>query len=231
MKHKNLKDNKDISTLNINPRVTYFPVFLNLKGKNVLVIGGGRVSERKVLSLLRSGANVTVISPQITKRLEKERSLGNLKHISREYKKGDSQRAFLTIAATDSIVTNRNVSKDAPCLINVVDSPSLCNFIVPSIIRRGSLTIAISTNGISPALSKSIRKELERFYTRDFSKYLRLLEKIRKRAIREIKDIRKRRQLLKGIAEERIVRTLREKGIKEVKNDLAQSIKKFKIIL
>jgi precorrin-2 dehydrogenase/sirohydrochlorin ferrochelatase len=227
----NFKDNKDMSTLNLNRRVIYFPVFLNLKGKDVLVVGGGKVAERKVLSLLRSGANITVISPQITKRLEKERSLGRLKHISREYKSGDSQGAFLTIAATDSSDVNTSVSEDANCLINVVDSPSLCNFIFPSIIRRGNLTIAISTNGISPALSRSIRKELERFYTPEFSKYLRLLEKIRKRAIREIKDKRKRRQLLKNIAGEDMVRTLREKGIKEVVNVLSQSLKKFKIFL
>ncbi|MGQ9569304.1 MAG: precorrin-2 dehydrogenase/sirohydrochlorin ferrochelatase family protein [Thermodesulfovibrionales bacterium] len=206
-----------------------YPAFLNLQDKHVLIVGGGRVAERKVLSLLKSGANVTVISPQITKRLEREVKRGKIRHIPRIYKNGDIQNAFLTIAATDSTEINKKVSQNAPFLINVVDSPSLCNFIVPSIIRRGHLTIAISTNGISPALSKTIRKELQKLYPSEFSKYLRLLEKIRKKAMEGIKDRGKRTKLLKSIAEEDVVKTLRTKGLKEAENKIFQSMKKFKL--
>ncbi|MGB9716270.1 MAG: precorrin-2 dehydrogenase/sirohydrochlorin ferrochelatase family protein [Thermodesulfovibrionales bacterium] len=202
-------------------RKTYYPVFLNLEGKNIIVVGGGRVAERKVLSLIKTGADITVISPQITRRLEREVIKGKIKHVPREYnKKSDIKNAFLTIAATDSKEINRKVSQDACCLINVVDSPHLCNFIVPSIVKRGHLTIAVSTNGISPALSKTIRKELQRFYKPAFSGYLRLLEKIRKNAIEKIKDRRKRSRLLKSIASERIIKTLRKKGLKEVRKTL-----------
>jgi precorrin-2 dehydrogenase/sirohydrochlorin ferrochelatase len=192
-------------------RHDYYPAFLNLKGKKVIVIGGGKVAERKTLALLKIGADVTIISPEITKRIDKEKLKGRIKHVSRQYKKGDSKKAFLIIAATDSYKINKKVSQDAPCLVNVVDSPSLCNFIVPSVIRRGPLTIAISTSGISPALSKSIRRELDRLYTPEFAKYLKLLEKIRGRAMKEIPVKKKRTEFLKSLASEKMIKILRNK--------------------
>ncbi len=144
-----------------------------------------RVAERKILALLKTGADVTVISPEITKRIAGEKLKGRIKHISRQYRKGDVKNTFLVIAATDSQEINKKVSEDAPCLVNVVDTPSLCNFIVPSVMQRGPLTIAVSTSGISPALSKSIRQELERLYGPEFAEYLQLVEKIRKKAMKK----------------------------------------------
>ena len=193
----------------------YYPVFLNLKGKKCVVVGGGRVAERKVLSLLESGADITVISPELTKRLRKESvkslkrakaSKGNLRHISREYKKGDIRNAFLAIAATDSMETNKKVSADAPNLINVVDAPSLCNFIAPSVVRRGPLTIAISTSGVSPSIAKAIRKELEKLYGPKFGRRLDSIKKIRTKALSEIKDKKKRERFLKKLGAEAIKR-------------------------
>lgn len=188
-----------------------YPVFLNLRGKGCIVVGGGRVAERKVLSLLKTGADITVISPELTKRLRKESvkrlnrakgSGGNLRHISREYKKGDLKNAFLVIAATDSNKTNKKVSEDAPHLINVVDMPSLCNFISPSLVKRGPLTIAISTSGVSPSTAKAVRKELEKLYSAEFGKHLASLKKIRAKAMAEIKDKKKRERFLKSLAAE-----------------------------
>ena len=147
----------------------YYPVFLNLKGKRTVVIGGGKVAERKILTLLKADADITVVSPEITKKIEGEKLKGGIKHVCRQYRKSDLKNAFLVIAATDSQIMNEQVSKDAPCLLNVVDTPHLCNFIVPSVMKRGPLTIAISTSGISPALLKLIRKELEKMYGLEFS--------------------------------------------------------------
>jgi precorrin-2 dehydrogenase/sirohydrochlorin ferrochelatase len=200
----------------LTPQV-YYPTFLNLKGKKVIVIGGGKVAERKAFALLKTGANVTIISPGITKRIEKEKLKGRIKHIPRQYRKGDTKKAFLIIAATDSQEINKKVSEEALCLVNVVDSPSLCNFIVPSVIQRGHLTIAVSTSGISPALSKSIRKELEKLYGPEFADYLRLLERIREKAMKEIYDKKKRAKFLKSLASEEMIKVLREKGVKELK--------------
>jgi precorrin-2 dehydrogenase/sirohydrochlorin ferrochelatase len=209
-------NHKAAPTLSPLYRGGYYPAFLNLKGKKVIVIGGGKVAERKAFALLRIGADMTIISPEITKRIDEEKLKGRIKHVSRQYKKGDSKKAFLIIAATDSYEINKKIAQDAPCLLNVVDSPSLCNFIVPSVIRRGPLTIAISTSGISPALSKSIRRELEMLYNPEFAKYLKLLKKIRERVMKEIPDKKKRTEFLKNLASEKMIKMLRNKGLKEV---------------
>ncbi len=189
----------------------YYPVFLHLSGRPCVVVGGGKVAERKALSLLKSGASVTIISPGLTKRLKKEASAGNIRHISRRYQNGDLKKAFLTIAATDSIEINKKVSEDAPHLVNVVDVPSLCNFIVPSVVRRGPLTIAISTSGASPSTAKTIRKELEKLYGPAFGKHLNSLRKKRAKAMEEIKDKKERERFLKSLATEEIIRKLRKK--------------------
>ncbi|MDI6890555.1 MAG: bifunctional precorrin-2 dehydrogenase/sirohydrochlorin ferrochelatase [Thermodesulfovibrionales bacterium] len=194
----------------------YYPAFLNLKGKRAVVIGGGKVAERKVLTLLKAGADITVISPELTKRIERGKLKGMIKHIPRQYRKGDLKNAFLVIAATDSRDINKKVSKDASCLVNVVDSPSLCNFIVPSVIKRGPLTIAVSTSGISPALSKSIRMELQKLYGPEFVDYVKSLGKIRQRAMKEIRYKKKRAEFLKGLASEGMIKMLRQKGFKEI---------------
>jgi len=211
----------------IEPKV-YYPIFLNLKNKSVVIIGGGKVAERKVLTLLKTGADLTVISPELTKKIEREKLKGRIKHIHRQYRKGDLKNAFLVIAATDSPDVNEQVSKDAPCLVNVVDTPHLCNFIVPSVIKRNPLTIAVSTSGISPALSRSIRKELEKMYGSEFSEYLKSLRRIRTEAMRVIKDKRKRGEFLKAIASEKIIEMLRGTGFKEAQRLAEDLLRKAK---
>jgi precorrin-2 dehydrogenase/sirohydrochlorin ferrochelatase len=229
MQRKNLPNSshRATPTLTLPPRGGegeshryYYPAFLNLKGKKTVVVGGGKIAERKILALLKAGADVTVISPEITKRIAGEKLKGRIKHISRQYGRGDSRKAFLVIAATSSQEINRRVSEDATCLVNVVDTPSLCNFIVPSVLQRGPLTIAVSTGGISPALSKSIRMELEKLYMPELAEYLRLLEKIRKRSMRDIRDKKKRSEFLKRLASAKMIKMLRQKGFREVEKVL-----------
>ncbi len=167
------------------------------------------------MPLLASGAKVTVISPEITSLLEKQREKGMLRHIGRNYRAGDIRSAFLVIVATDSMNINRRVVSDAESqgvLLNVVDNPSLCSFIVPSVLRRRHLTIAVSTGGVSPAMARTIRKGLEQLYGPEFSKYLRFLRDIRKSVMGEIQDRRKRGLLLKQLASDEILRTLANKG-------------------
>jgi precorrin-2 dehydrogenase/sirohydrochlorin ferrochelatase len=104
--------------------------------------------------------------------------------------------------------------------VNVVDTPSLCNFIVPSVLQRGHLTIAVSTGGISPALSKSIRMELEKLYGPEFAGHLGLLKKVRKKAMKGMQDKKRRSEFLKSLASGEMIKTLREKGVKEVEKFL-----------
>lgn len=187
----------------------YYPAYLNLAGKRVVVAGGGKVAERKVLSLLRAGADVTVISPDLTPRLLKEKERKHIRHLARPYRSGDLKNCFLVIAATDSPSVNTLVAQEAPGLVNVVDVPAECNFIVPSVITRGPLTIAISTSGISPALSKTIRKELEELYGHEFAAYLLSLKKVRAEALKRIPDKKERERFLKSLASREAVKALR----------------------
>jgi len=180
--------------------ISYYPILLNLQGKKCIVVGGGKVAERKALSLLKSGAKITVISPECTVRLKKENLTGRIKYISRRYKNGDLKNAFLVIAATDAGETNRKISEDAPYLVNVVDMPLLCNFIVPSVVRRGPLTIAVSTSGVSPSLARTIKKELEGLYGREFEKHLNYIKKIRVRSLAGIKNNKERIKFLRGLS-------------------------------
>ncbi len=209
------KDSSAHSLKPVNP--LYYPVYLDLTGKKVVVVGGGRVAERKILGLLKAGADINVISPHITKRLEGKKKKGKIRHACRNYKKGDLKSAFLVIAATNSLRINEQVSHDAPGLVNVVDMPDLCNFIVPSLVKRGPLRVAISTSGISPAFSRSVRKEIEKFYGPEFSHFLKSLRMIRKKALHEIRDKKKREEILKSIASEKIIEMLRVKGLKKTK--------------
>ena len=194
---------------------TYYPAFIDLENKKTVVVGGGKVAERKILGLLDADAKVTVVSPVITKRIEREKQKVRLRHICRRYRKSDLKEAFLVIAATDDRDLNERVSREAPCLVNVVDVPKLCNFIVPSTMQRGPLTIAVSTGGVSPALARSLKKELEKIYGCEFSGYLKALQKIRAQAMTTIKDGKKRAGFLKAVASENMLKLLKEKGCSE----------------
>ncbi len=209
--------------------IVYYPAFINLCGKNCVVVGGGRIAERKVLSLIRSGAKVKVISPVITDTLEKYKNKKQIEHIKRNYKKGDLKDAFLVIAATSDEVTNKKVSDEADCLVNVVDMPEMANFIVPSVINRGMMTIAVSTSGASPAAAKTVRKELEMLYNKDFGKFLVFLKKLRAKALKEIPDKEIREQFLKSLASKQVINTLRKKGFEKAKEMITNNIRGIKI--
>ncbi len=205
----------------MSPR--YYPAFIDLKGKPCVVVGGGKVAERKVLSLLRSGAAVRIVSPEITGALQKQKDKGRIEHIKREYRKGDLKGAFLAIAATPDYRVNTKVSRDAPCLVNVVDKPELANFIVPSFISRGRLAIAVSTSGASPAVAKAIKKELESMYGGSFGPFLDFLKKLRKKASLEITDEQIRGAFLKSVASEEVLAVLRSRGPEEAEKSVVES--------
>ena len=144
--------------------MTYYPIFLDLRGRPRLVVGGGAIATRKVEGLLQAAASVTVISPEITEVIRNYADAGELRHIKRPYRRGDLGGYFLAYAATGVAEVDALMAAEASMagvLLNVVDRPVLCDFITPAVIRRGDISIAISTNGRCPGFAKRVRRELE----------------------------------------------------------------------
>jgi precorrin-2 dehydrogenase/sirohydrochlorin ferrochelatase len=142
----------------------YFPVFLDLRGRRCLVVGGGAIGERKARDLLECGAHVTVVSPAVTSGLGSLVAAGLVRHRARKFLRSDVRDCALVIAATGSARVDDVVAAEArrrQALVNVVDRPAHCDFIVPSVLRRGELQIAVSTGGRSPALAREVRRRLE----------------------------------------------------------------------
>lgn len=147
------------------------------------MVGGGVVAQRKIETLLEYGAAIHMISRELTTALRKYVEDGKIKHLAREFTEDSLKGAFLVIAATDDPILNHHVSEDAKrrgLLINAVDQPSDCNFIVPSILRRGDFLISVSTSGKSPALSKKVREELEKGFGSEYGYFLILMGHLRK---------------------------------------------------
>lgn len=164
----------------------YYPIYLDIRNKHCVVIGGGSVSERKVLSLLDAGAKVTVVSPEVTSVLDRLASAGTIVVENRPYRDGDLDGAFLAYAATghrdvnDLVVTEARKKR---ALLNVVDEPGLCDFIVPAVVERGRLSIAISTGGASPAFAKMLRKEMEERYGDEYAIFLEIMAEVRQKLL------------------------------------------------
>jgi precorrin-2 dehydrogenase/sirohydrochlorin ferrochelatase len=142
----------------------YYPVNLNIRDKLCVVIGGGRVAERKVKNLLRYGARVRVVSPDLTDRLSKWVSQGNMDYTRSEYRANHLKGAFLVFAATSDRKVNAEIARNAAkrrLLVNVADSPTESTFILPAVVRKREISIAVSTNGLSPAKSVRIRDRIK----------------------------------------------------------------------
>jgi siroheme synthase-like protein len=173
--------------------VKSYPINLvRLKERRCIVVGGGEIARRKVESLLEAGAQqVVVISPRLSDGLAPLRRQGRIRHLSRAYRSGDLEGAFLVIATTDDPAVNRAVWQEAEArgmLVNVADDPDHCNFIVPSTLRRGDLVIGVSTGGQSPALAASLRRELERAFGPEYAAFLELAGGLRDRVTRELPE-------------------------------------------
>jgi len=182
-----------------------YPIFLDIKDRKCVVIGGGSVAVRKCKTLLKAGAKVVVISPDLSKEMKTLKDNGQVVHINRKYMRGDLEDAFMVIAATDNGEINRQVAEDANAkgiLVNVVDNPSLCNFILPAIFRRDPLTIAISTGGASPAFAREIKEELKKLYGPEVARQLKRIKKQREKILKEVKSRKEREKLLRQLVRE-----------------------------
>jgi len=166
----------------------YYPVSLNISGRKCVVVGGGQVALRKAKALLEHGADVEVISPDLCPELVQLAGSGEIRVLAREYQPGDLKKAFVAIAATDDTEVNQRVVTEArkdAVLVNVVDDAENSDFIVPSYLRRGEVTIAVSTSGRSPALARKIRTRLEKELGDEYASLIHLIGEVRAEVKRE----------------------------------------------
>jgi siroheme synthase-like protein len=199
---------------------------LNIEGKKCVVVGGGEVAERKVNALLECGASTTVISPHISEGLRQLTEKAVIQVFLRDYQYGDLEGARIAIAATDDPVVNANVAQEGQergVLTNVVDYPQYSEFFVPSLLRQGDVSIAISTGGKSPALSRKIRTKLEQSFTPEYASLALLLSDVRH-------NLRKRGAQIGSdtwqecLDLDLLLRMLRERKFEEVKERLISTL-------
>lgn len=203
--------------------VKYYPVMIDISNKSCVVIGGGKVAERKVLSLLRHDAKVTVISPNITEKLKELQGKDKIKWMKRAYQWGDLHGYYLVYIATDNKKINERCLEEAReenVLVNVVDQPAKCNFIVPASIRRGDLHITVSTNGKSPMLSKKIREDLEETFGEEYVEYIKALGDLRKIVLKEIDDVEIRKKVFQQCIYSDLLKQYKSGEIKDIKKAL-----------
>ena len=167
-------------------RMRYYPICLDIQNRNCLVVGGGSVGTRKVITLLNCGATVTVVSPAASEHLQELANNGSIILKNRTFRFSDLAGMFLVCSATDNQELNRQIhakAEDLGLLCNVADRPEVCNFILPSIVNRGDLIIAISTSGQSPALAKKLRQDLQKVFGNEYAEFLKLMGAVRKKLL------------------------------------------------
>lgn len=193
--------------------MAYFPICLDLAGRRCTVIGGGRVADRKIRALLDCGGDVTVISPELTPDLRGLAREGKIVWRARCYEDGDLAGAFLVIAATDDRATQEEVRREAEersILLNVADVPELCNFILPATVRRGDLTVAVSTGGGSPALARRLRRELESRFGPEYETLVDIMAALRPFVLAAGGDCAANRELFSRLLHDDILAWIRD---------------------
>lgn len=160
-----------------------YPIFLETKGRPVLVIGGGNVGAEKVRGLLNGEADITLVSPALIAELQEHKDAGRIKHIERAYRESDLDGGWdFVMVATDDGAVNAEVAaagKKRRILVNAADDPANCDFILPAVVRKGKITLAASTSGASPALARRLREELDAYLTEDMPALADLLAEVR----------------------------------------------------
>ena len=191
--------------------VSYYPIYLQLNDQPCVVIGGGQIAEGKVDGLLAANARVTLISPELTERLHAHVDNEEIIHIPRCYLPGDLGGAFMVICATGQADINHQVWLEATTnkqLVNVVDDTPRCNFIAPSILRQGDLTIAISTGGKAPALAVRLKERLRDEIGPQYAQFLKLAGKLRKPLAQHIPNFETRKALWYQLVDSNVLELL-----------------------
>jgi siroheme synthase-like protein len=192
--------------------VTYYPVFLDLRHKPCVVIGGGTIATSKVEGLLEAGAAVTVIAPEVSPALRAWAAAGRVRHLARAYQPGDLAGACLAVGATDDRAANAAAWEEATArnlLFNAADDVPHCNFIAPSIVRQGDLTVAISTSGKAPALAVRLKEKLAAELGPEYARFLELAGQVRAGLAAAVPDFEARKAVWYRLVDSEVFEQLR----------------------
>ncbi|MEJ2657719.1 MAG: bifunctional precorrin-2 dehydrogenase/sirohydrochlorin ferrochelatase [Desulfobacterales bacterium] len=190
----------------------YYPIYLDIRDRDCLVVGGGSVGTRKVKMLLECGARVTVVTIDAAENLKALSNTGVIQLKERAFQSADLDGVFLVIGATDDQDLNFKIHEGAErrsVLCNIADRPEACNFILPSIVNRGDLIIAISTSGKSPAFAKKLRKHLETEFGNEYAEFLNLMGAIRKKLLSKNHEPEVHKHLFEQLIERDLVQMLK----------------------
>ena len=201
----------------------YYPMCLDISGKRCVVIGGGNVAERKVERLLACGARVEVVGKALTPILAVWKGEGRIVHREADYEDSCLSGASLVIGATDDETVNGRIAKDARTRgipVNIVDNPARCDFILPSVVERGDLLIAVSTGGKSPALARKLREELEEAYGPEYAVLLEILGELRGKVIAAGRPSAENRERFAAVVRSEILDDIRRKDWTKVKETI-----------
>lgn len=207
-----------------------YPVNLRMTGRACTVVGGGAVAERKVAALLQAGALVTVIAPELTHPLREMSLQGRISWMQKQYEPGDLAGSFLVVCATDSRSVNRSAAAEAKqvrALTNVVDSPELCDFTVPSQLARGDLLITVSTGGHSPAFTRRLKEELDTLYGPEYGDFLTIVSQAREQVKQRLTSSRERERFWRKLLDAELIALIRAGRINEAEERVRDAISRI----
>ncbi len=203
----------------------YYPLFVDLRVRRCVVVGGGPVAEAKVAALLECGAEVVVVSGQVTERLRAWAAEGKLQWLSRPYRPGDLEGAWLVISAPEDRKTNHAVWQEAQqrrIWVNAVDDPAHCSFIAPAVHRDGDLVVAVCTSGKAPALAVRLRDRFAAQLGPEHAAFLELAGEVREQLARRVPDFNRRRALWYRILDSGVLDDLRAGHVDRARQRVAE---------
>jgi len=200
--------------------VKYYPLYLDITDRRCVVVGGGEVAERKAGRLLDFGASVAVVGRTLTPGLETMKKEGRIDHIAADYDKAVIDDAFLVFGATDRDDVNAEISRDARdkgILVNIVDDPDKCDFVLPSLLRQGDLLIAVSTGGKSPALARKLREDMEQLFGTEYGTLLEVMGQLREKLVVKGRSSDENKRLFESVVHSDILKHIKDKSWDKVR--------------
>jgi siroheme synthase-like protein len=204
----------------------YYPIYLDIEDRDVLIVGGGNVCARKAETMMKYGARVTIVSPECTDEIEQWAAQKALLVRRKTYEEGDLEGASIVIASTDDQCINARVARDCrrrKIPVNVVDVTHLCEFIVPAIVEQGSIQIAVSTGGKSPALARTLKEDLQKFVGPEYDEVNRILGTLRAAAKKTLPTDVDRKRFFDSIIAQGILDMLRDGRRREAYETIAHA--------